>query len=164
VNALGAVISALVLILAACTPPPGPSGVDRINSWTVDGTSIHTNLVLEPGTPPPSGFVENTSITSTVELTVEVAFRLATSTVSVSCVGPQAPVGAGLSCPAEGTQVAEFQNPAETFGGVLSGTLTTSGPTGSVTAVFEGTPSGQPCGIPDSSVVFSLYDGAPPVP
>jgi hypothetical protein len=164
VHALGAVIGALVLIVVGCTPPPGPAAVDRINSWTVDGTPIHTNLMIERGTPPPHGFVENTSTTSTVELTTEVGFRLGTSTVSVSCVGPQVPVGAGLSCPAQGTSVAEFQNPAETYAGVLSGTLTTSGPAGSITAVFEGLVSGLPYGIPDSDVVYSLYDGAPAQP
>lgn len=79
VHAFGAVIGALVLVVVGCTPPPGPSGVDRINFWTIDGTSIHTNLVIEPGTPPPSGLVENTSTASTVELTTEVAVRLASA-------------------------------------------------------------------------------------
>ncbi len=164
VSLLGAVVGALALIGVACTPPPGPAMVDRINSWTVDGAPLYTNLLLEPGTALPSGFVETTSTMSTVEVTALAALRVGTSTASVSCVGPQTPTGAGLSCSAEGTLVTVLENPIETFGGDLSGTLTTSGPAGSITAVFDGILSGQPYGIPDSNVTFSLYDGAPSVP
>ena len=59
---LGAVIGAFVLPLVGCTPNPGPAAVDRINYWTADDAPVHTNLVIEPGGPLPSGFIENTGL------------------------------------------------------------------------------------------------------
>ncbi len=153
-GAICAVIGALALVAVACTPSPPRPVEDRVNRLHVSDAIGIVDQVVSDTTTPVSGFIVNTPTSSFADVTMEqFGYDL---TLSVGCVGPQTWVSAQRVCSAAGIFVMSGAGIGGTLPFTVSGSLTTIGVEGSVTAMFDGI-------IPGAGLTLrtDLYDGQP---
>ncbi len=159
------VAGAAVILAAACTPPPYPTE-DRIDLWTESFERVTVPTPVGPFAQF-SGTIENSADSSSIDLSWIGSQAFVNYTWEFWCTGPQVATDEGLACPAAGTYVRTEDRYSFPWGQqqwVLEdvlGTLTTSGPGGAVTALFDGTYYGSSGldGVGTHPLVLHTYDG-----